>query len=291
MAAQRRLVSRLTAGRIVWGVLASVAFVAAAAAAVRAAVAEVSVPSVLLALILAALAGMAIVLSLDGVTQGILRVGPRGYATHLTRLHPWSAVLDIGTAAVEGRPVPAVALRSMTGFVVEQDMLRGFAAEETGAVLAALTDAAPELPGFSEVVLDAAWWATVEAEAERAVGVVRAATGREPETRERVAFGFPGLISAIRLDYGFNDAGERVEVYVRQGLDLALTVDDRRWLRQHRRRSRDAAAQVAVLLGEHQVRMSPSSGTGFDRLRLMAPGERPITFNAEEPDRYSAPAH
>lgn len=283
-----RVVSRLTKRRILWGALAGVAFTGVAMWAIVSAVGSPSVPSVVLALILTSLAAMAVVLAVDAVWQGILRVGPRGYATHLTRPHPWSNVLAIGTAYVEGRPVPVVALRATDGFVVTQDALRGFAAEETDVVLAALREAVPELPGFGELSLDAAWWATVDAEAERAMGVVRHTTGREPEARERVSFGFPGLTSAIRLDYGTNEVGERIELFVRQGLDLAFTTQGRRWLRQHRRREVDAAELVAYLFDDHDVTVAPTQGTGFDRLEVSVPGHKPLVFNAEEPDRFPA---
>lgn len=283
----QRFVSRLTTGRIIWGAVAVVAFLVATVAAVVSAVGDPSVPSVVLALIVTSLAAMTIVLAIDAVGQGILRVGPNGYATHLTREHPWSNVLAIGTAQVEGRPVPVVALRATDGFVVNQDVLRGFAADETDAVVSALRAANPDPPGFGALELDAAWWATVDAEAERAVGVVRNTAGREPVTRERVEFGFPGLVSAIRLDYGSNEAGERVELFVRQGLDLALTTHGRRWLRQHRRRGGDVAEQVEYLFADHEATVTPTPGTGFDRLQVSAPGHKDLVFNAEEPDRYA----
>lgn len=283
-----RFVSRLTRRRALWGGVAILGSGAIAVAAVLAAITEQSVPSIVLAAIVVALALMAGVLAIDGVSQGVLRVNSDGYATHLTGLHPWHSVLALGTATVEGRRLPTVALRSIDGFVVEQDLLRGFADDEGEAVLDVLDQHAPPLPGFGDVVLDAAWWATVEAEAERAIGVVRESAAREPISRERVPFGFPGLTSAIRLDYGTNLAGERVELIVRQGLDLALTTQDRRWLRQHRRRSPDAATQVAPLFGEHQVKLRPDRGTGFDRITVSLPDQRPLTFNAEEPDRYRA---
>lgn len=283
---QNRIVSRLTTGRVLWGALAVALFVGVAAFSVAESFRAPNVPNIILALILVSFAVMAFVLAWESVTQGILRVGPDGYATHLTRLHPWSSVLAIGTAQVEGRPVPTVALRSTEGFAVQQDTLRGFAADETETVLSALDAAAPELPGFEDVVLDAAWWASVEAEAERAVSVVKEASGREPESRDRVAFGFPGLESAIRLDYGMNPEGERVELFVRQGLDLALTSQGRRWLRQNRRRSADAATQVATLFTDHEVTVLPTRGAGFDRLAVSPAGQKTLVFNAEEPDRF-----
>ena len=44
---------------------------------------------------------------------------------------------------------------------------------------------------------------------------------------------------------------------------------------------------MCALFTDYTVTAMPSAGAGFDRLRVTVPGERPLPFNAEEPDRFA----
>lgn len=279
------LVSSRLRPRLAWSVGAVVLFAAAAGAAVWDAVRAPSVPTVVLAAILGSLLVMAVVLAAEAVASGILRVDQAGYRM-LGRRRSWSEVLAIGTGRIEGRDAAVVVVRHDEPEVVAQEAFAGFTEEETDRVVATLRDRAGALPGFTEVVVPESWWQGVEAEADRAASVVQASCGREPVRRERVAFGFPGLVDAVLLDYGVTEAGEEVALYVRDGLDLGLVAHGRRWLRQTKRRSVDPATQVGLLFGPHEASIVAGEDGGFDRLIVEVPDRRRLVFNAEEPDRF-----
>ncbi|MFT3877868.1 MAG: hypothetical protein QM708_15820 [Propioniciclava sp.] len=278
--------SRRTAARGFWGIAGVVVFgLATVAAAIMFAQAP-HVDSAVLIVIVAPFLVMAVVLAWDGVGQGIARLEGDHYRLLAGPPRPYRDVLAIGKGLVDGREVPVVALRDSGAFPVVADTYIGFADADADTLLDALR-ARVNAPGFAGIELGASYWAEVEAEADRAVAVVRSSCGREPLSRDRVEFGFPGLVSAVRLDYGLNDAGERVELLVRQSTDLALTAHGRRWLRQNRKRSADPATQVGWLFGEHTAEIMPTKGAGFDRLVVRGEGgPRKLMFNAEEPDRF-----
>lgn len=278
------LISRTTGRRGFWGLVGVLVFGWATVAAIIGFVKAPHVDSGVLVMIALPFLVMAVVLALEGLGQGLVRVDEQGYRTILGRRRAWSDVLGVGTGQLEGQTVPVVAVRSSAG-VPEQDSFAGFAESDAATLVDAFL-ARVDPAGFSSVALPESYWAAVEAEADRAASVVRAEGGREPLSRERVEFGFPGLPSAIRLDYGTNDAGEGVELLVRESTELALVASGRRWLRQNRKRSADPATQVAALFGPHTTTAKPSKGAGFDRLAVRPEGRRPLAFNAEEPDRF-----
>lgn len=279
------IVSRSTGRRGFWGLVGVLVFGALTVAALVGFVQAPHVDSFVLVLIAAPFLVMAVVLAVEGLGQGLVRVEPDGYRTILGLRRSWSDVLGVGVGQVDGQAVPVVAVRDGAG--VAQDAFAGFAEGEADRLVAAFRERV-DPAGFAGVSLGEDYWAAVEAEAERAASVVRSASGREPVARERVDFGFPGLPSAIRLDYGTNDAGEGVELLVREAAELALTASGRRWLRQNRKRSADPATQVAALFGPHTTTVKPSTGAGFDRLVVQPEGGRRMVFNAEEPDRFDA---
>lgn len=280
------VVSRRTGRRLLWGALGVCLFGAVAVAAVLAFLARPHVDSGVLVLITVPFLVLAVVLALEGLSQGLVRLDADGYAPPLGTRRAWADVLALGTGRVDGHEVPVVAVRTAGDLPVVQDVFTGFTDDDVPRLLAALRERAGDLPGFAGVALSDAAWARVEAEADRAASVVRETAQREPVSRERVSFGYPGLVSAIRLDYGPNDAGEGVALFIREDADLALTAHGRRWLRQNRKRSADAATQVAWLFGPHTSEVVPSDGAGFDRLIVRAGEHRPLPFNAEEPDRF-----
>ena len=279
------VVSRRTGRRGFWAVAGVLLFGLAAAGAVAAFVAAPQVDSFVLVLITLPFLVMAVVMAWEGLGQGLVRLDEAGYSTPLGRRRAWSEVLAVGTGQVDGRETPVVAVRTHEGFGVEQDAFTGFGEDDAARLVDELHGRVSP-PGFAGVDPGPAWWAGVEAEAGRAASVVLRTCGREPVGRDRVEFGFPGLVNAVRLDYGTNDAGERVELLVRSGTDLAVTAHGRRWLRQNRKRSADPATQVGWLFGPHTTEVVPSDGAGFDRLLVTAQGRRPLPFNAEEPDRF-----
>jgi len=269
------------------GALGVAVFGAVALWALGAAVRDPNVPSIALALMTAPFALMALVLAVEGVGGGLVRVDDDGYRSPLGRRRVWADVLGVGRGRVEGRVLPVVAVRADEGFVVTQDTFKAVPDEEADRLVDAYRDRVPTAPGFGSVHLGEGWWRQVEAEADRAAAVVRETSGREPVARRRVEFGFPGLASALLLDYGTNDAGEGVALVVREDAVLALVVDGCRYLRQTRRRSADAAAQVGLLFGDHTTTRVDSDGAGFDGLRVDTASGRPLRFNAEEPDRFA----
>lgn len=281
----RWLVSRRTVVRAVWSLLGVAVFAAATVAALVMFVGDPQVDSFVLILIAAPFLVMAVVLGVEVIGQGLLRVDAAGYATVLGRRRPWHDVLAFGTAQVGGREVVTVAARDAgQPLGIGQDVLSGFADAEASDLLATMRGFV-QPPGLAGVVVPEGWWVEANAEAQRASAVVREATGLEPAAVERIEFGFPGLRTALWLDYGTNPAGDQIGLIVRRATDLALTRDGRRWLRQHRRRSPDPATQVAALLAATTAVVLPADGGGLDRLVIEADGQR-ITFNAEEPDRY-----
>ncbi|HHU38160.1 MAG TPA: hypothetical protein GXZ45_02585 [Propionibacterium sp.] len=277
------VVSRRSGWRGFWGLVGILVFGAAAVASLVAFVQAPHVDSGVLVLITVPFLVMAVVLALEGLGQGLVRVDDTGYSTPLGLRRPWRDVLALGAGQVEGREVPVVAVLGDAG--VAQDVFSGFADDDAPRLLTALRERVTPA-GFSSVELGAGHWDAVEAEADRAASVVRGNAGLEPVSRERVDFGYPGLVDSIVLDYGTTDDGERVELLVRQHTTLAVTTQGRRWLRQDRKRSADPATQVGLLFGPHTVELVEATAGGFDRLVVHAEGQRPLPFNAEEPDRF-----
>lgn len=287
-AGDRWIVSGRTRARLAWSLLALAGVGAAVVWAVADAVREPSVPAVVLAAILLATGAGAVVLAGEAFGSGFVRVGSEGYRVPLGTPRRWADVLAVGTASVEGRVVPTVALRDpAAAFPVVSDTFGGFSDAEAEVLLAELRARTPQAPGeFSSVRLPPAWWAGVDAEASRVRDAVAASSGRRPVAEARVELGYPGLASAVLLDYGTNAAGEGVQVLVRQGSDLVLVRDGVRYLRQARRRTPDAAAEVDALFGPHDTESLPESAFGFAQAVVTVEGRRPLRFNAEEPDRF-----
>ena len=282
------LTSRRTGRRALWGVLGVVVFGAAAGFALAGFVRAPHVDSGVLLVIALAFFVMALVLAVEALGQGLIHVDTAGYRTLLGGRRPWRDVLALGVGEVDGRSMPVIALADPSApFPLVQESFPGFAEEEAAGLLAAFAEHCGQGAGFDRIAVPPQWWADAEAEADRVVALVASGCGREPLARDRVAFGYPGVPSAVRLDYGTNGAGDRVEVLCRRASDLALTHQGRRWLRQNRKRSADPATQVCALFTDYTVTAMPSAGAGFDRLSVTVPGERPLPFNAEEPDRVA----
>lgn len=282
----RWIISRRTAFRGVWGLIGVVVFGVAAVAAIIGFVRAPHVDSAVLVLIVLPFFVMALVLAWEALSQGMVKVDGAGFSTPQGAHRAWGDVLAVGVGEVDGRSTPVVAVRSQGRFPIAQESFPGFADDEAERLVEEFRARGGDGVGFAGVRVSNQWWADAEAEADRVAGIVRAETGREPLSRERVPFGYPGVLSALRLDYGTNDAGERVEVFCRRTSDLALTHGGHRWLRQNRKRSADPATQVAWLFGPYEIVERPSTGAGFDRIALVAPDRKPLPFNAEEPDRF-----
>lgn len=124
----------------------------AAVTALADAVRAPSVPSVVLFVILLTFFAMAVVLALEAVASGLLRLAPDGYRTLFGRRRRWSDVLALGTGRVDGRDAAVVAVRPDDGDLVDQDAFTGFAEDETALVVAALRERVPVTPG------SASWW-------------------------------------------------------------------------------------------------------------------------------------
>ena len=284
------IVSRRTGWRAVWGVLGILVFGAAFVAALVAVVSAPHVDSGMLVIITLPFFAAAIVMAAEGVSQGLVHLDADGYRMPLRPRRAWTDVLGVGLGEVDGRRTPVVAVAGTGDFPVIQDTFPGFADADAEALINAIGARVGEPRGFSGLTVDDAWWGDVEAEADRVAALVADAISRDPLARERVSYGYPGLVSAVRLDYGMNEAGDRVEVLCRRTSDLALTHEGRRWLRQNGKRSADPAGQVAWLLGAYQLTEAPSGGAGFDRVTVQVEGQRPLRFNAEEPDRFAMAA-
>lgn len=285
--ARRWIVSSRSRGAAAWSVPAVALFVGVAGWTIADVVREVSVPSVVLAAIVTAAALVAVIVAGQSVSAGFVRLDDDGYATPLGTPRRWADVLAVGRVRREGAVVPAVAVRSGEGFPIAHDTFTAFTDADADALLAEVRARAPHAVGdFGAVDLPAAWWAEVEAEAARIRGEVEAASGRLPVAQRRVEFGYPGLTSAILLDYGRNDAGEGVEVVVRRSPDLALVRDGVRYLRQARKKTPDAAAEVGVLFDAHTTEILPGTDLAWPQAVVTAEGRRPLRFNAEEPDLF-----
>lgn len=296
----RWFVSGRSRVRLAWTALVLVVVASGVVWAVLDALREPSVPSIVLAAILASLAAGAVVLAGEAFGSGFVRLTADGYRAPLGALRRWADVLAIGSASVEGRRVPAVALRAwpekasgtsgvsrFPEFPVVMDTFVGFTEAEGDALAAEFAARAPGAPGeFSSIVLPPSWWAAVDTEAARVREAVAAASGRHPVAEARVELGYPGLASALLLDYGDNDAGEQVQVLVRLASDLALVVDGVRFLRQARKRTPDAAAEVEALFGPHGTELLPATDLALAQAVVTVEGRRPLRFNAEEPDRF-----
>lgn len=254
--------------------------------AVAEVVAQPSVPSVVMAAILGAAGVAAVVLAGEAFGAGFVHVDSSGYRAPMATPRRWTDVLAVGTATVEGRTVPAVAVRSREGVGIEQDVFTGFADADAEALLTELRSRTPQATGdFSRVAVPATWWAVVDAEAERVRAGVAAASGHQA-TSARVELGYPGLATAVELDYGVNSAGERVTVVVHGRSDLALTVGGVRYLRQDRKKTPDPVDEVGLLFEPHATELSPASELGLAQAVVAVDGRRPLRFNAEEPDRF-----
>ena len=287
--AARWIVSGRTRSRLTWSLVALAGVAAVVVWSVVDAVREPSVPSVVLASILLATGAGAFVLAGEAVTAGLVRVDADGYRVPLGPPRRWADVLAVGSTAQVGGAVPTVALRDTADplFGVASDTFPGFTDADADALLAEFRQRTPAAPdAFSGVVLPDAWWAEVEAEADRVREAVVAASGRRPVAESRVELGYPGLASALLLDYGRNDAGEGVQVLVRRASDLAIVRDGVRYLRQARRRTPDAAAEVGPLFGPHTTAVLPATALGFAQAVVTVEGRRPLRFNEEEPDRF-----
>lgn len=282
------VVSRRSGWRGFWGLVGVAVFGWAAVAAIAAALAHPAIDSWTLAAIVTPFALAALVIALEGVGSGVVRLDERGYRRFLEPARAWSDVLAVSTGQVDGSRTPVVAVRADGGFPVTQDTFAGFSGAEASRLVDALRARVPGAPGFAGVVADESWWTEVEAEVARALAVIRATGGPEPVGQQRIVFGYPGLVSAVELDFGVNGAGEHVFLIVRRVSTLALEIDGRRWLSQARRRSKDPAALVAALFGPHETLVEPTPAIGFDQLVVRFPEEKkPLRFNAEEPDRFA----
>lgn len=287
----RWVVSGRTRSRLVWSVLALAVVGAGVVWALADAVREPSVPSVVLAAIGVAAGAGAAVLAGEAFGAGFVRVDEQGYRVPLGTPRRWTDVLAVGTAEVEGRTVPSVALHrprpDAVEFPLAIDTFTGFADADAARLLAELRGRTGHAAGdFSGVELSPAWWAEAEAEASRVREAVAQSSGRRPVAQARVELGFPGLASAVLLDYGTNEVGEGVQVLVRRASDLAVVREGVRYLRQARRRTPDAASEVGVLFGPHTTTVLPASGVAFEQLVVTPEGGRPLRFTAEEPDRF-----
>ncbi len=282
------VVSRRSGWRAFWGAVGVLVFGVGTVASVIGFLQAPHIDSGVLVLITAPFLVMAVVLALEGLGQWMVRLDEVGYSTPLGRRRAWSDVLSVGTGRVEGRATPVVAVRATNELGVEQDVFGGFAEAEAPRLVSALAERAAGT-GLADVEPSSAWWAAVETEADRAASVVRERSGREPLGRERIPFGYGDVPTALRLAYGRNSSEEQVDLIVHAGTDLALTVDGRRYLRQQRKRSGDAAEQLGLLFATHATDVVANTGAGFDRIRLRfdgVTGVRPLWFNAEEPDRF-----
>lgn len=281
------IVSRRTGWRALWGGLGVLVFGAATLYSVLGLLRAPQVDSAVLVLIAVPFFVMALVLAWDGLCQGLVHLDAVGYRTPRKGRRPWSEVLAVGMGEVDGRIMPVLALRAEgEPFPIAQEAFPGFADNEAPRLVAAVRAFCGEGAGFVGLTATHQWWRDAEVEADRVAEIVSNACGRHPVARERTEFGYP-IPSAIRLDYGSNDAGERVEVFCRRTSDLSLSTHGRRWLRQNRKRSPDPATQVALLFGAHTVTQTPNKGAGFDRIVVVPEGGKPIPFNAEEPDRFA----
>ncbi len=282
----RWVVSRTVGARGFWGVAAVCLSGIGAWLALVDAVRQPSVPGVVLLVILLTFVAMAVVLATQAVASGLLRLTPQGYRIWLGPHRRWSDVLAIGTGRVDGRDTAVVAVRAPGERRVDQDAFAGFAEDEAPDLVAVLRHYVPRPPGFSGVVLGEDHWRAVEAEADLAVAEVERGCGRTPVARERVTYGFGGLVDTVRLDYGTNADGEGVELLVRDVVDLALVTRGRRWIRQTRRSSAYPPTQVGSLFGAHTTRVEGATAGGFDRLVVAVADGGRLVFNAEEPDRF-----
>ena len=248
-----------------------------------------SVPSVMLAA-LALVGAVALYTMLaEAVASSMVHLSPQAYAAPVSPARRWEDVLAISTGQVEGRRVPVVALRVPEGgFPLSQDVFTGFVDADADRLVSAMLQWRPEAAdaSFAGVVVPQSWWAEVDAEAERVTDTVAAASGRRPVARERIEFGYPGLASAVRLDYGPNQAGEGVEVIVKRTAELAVVIDGTRYLRQRRKRTPEAATEVEALFGDHTTIVHPGDGLAFDEAVVTTADGVALRFNAEEPDRF-----
>lgn len=289
--ARTRYASRLIGTRIAVGGLAVALFGAAAGWSVSAVLRQPHVPQITMAAIAIAIFVAVVVMAVESISSSVVVFGPEGYRRPMGGLRPWGRVVRVGTGMVEGRPAVTVALLAEDGdFPVTQDEFASFSApEDVAGLVAEFLRWAPEADrgDFSGVELGAGLKAEIEATAARVAAEVEKETGRRPLSVEWIEFGYPGLRSALLLDYGPNQVGEGVQVIARNGADLAIVVDDRRWLRVTRKRTPPVPEGVAALFGAHDTTRHEADGVGFDRLIVEAEGQRPVQFNAEEPDRFA----
>ncbi len=288
--APTRVVSGRLGVRIAVSVLAVAVFGAAAAWTVVAAVARPEIPQFVLAAIAVSWMVAVVVMAVESLTASVVTFSAEGYRRPLGGLRRWDHVVRVGSGIVEGQRTPTVALLADEGdFPIIQDEFASYSAPgdtETlvEAMLAWVPDAARG--DFSGVELRPEFRASIEESADRVEADIEALASRRPASRQWVEFGYPGLESAIVLDYEQNSQGEGVQVIVRHATDLALVVDGQRWIRVTRKRTPPVAEGLAALFGPHTTTRIDADGIGFDRLIVEADGQRRVQFNAEEPDRF-----
>lgn len=285
-----KIVSEKIGLRAAVSALAVSLFGAAAAWTVAAAISRVDMPAIVVAAIASSWFVVVAVMAFESVSSSIVMCDASGYRRPLGGLRPWETVVRVGTGMIEGQRAPTVALRSDDGdFPIGQDTFGAFASErDAGSLVSGLLAWAPQAAAgdFSGVDLGAALTAEIETSATSVQKQIESAAGMQPETRTWIEFGYPGLSSAILLDYGENDSGERIQVIARRKVDLAIVMDGRRWLRVVKKRSPDVATGFVALLEPHTTTRRDAVGLGFDQLIVTAKGLRPTLFNAEEPDRF-----
>ena len=288
--ASPRVVSGRLGGRVAVGVLAVVLFGSAAAWAVVAAVSRPEIPQIVLATIAVAWLVVVVVMAVESLTASVVTFSEEGYRRPLGGLRPWEHVVRVGSGIVEGQRTPTVAMLAPEGdFPIIQDEFASFNAPgDTEALVQAMLSWVPDAArgDFSGVELRTGFRASIEESADRVEGDIEALASRRPVSRQWIEFGYPGLESAILLDYGQNSQGEGVQVIVRHAPDLALVVEGQRWIRVNKKRTPPVAEGCAALFGTHTTTREDADGIGFDRLMVEADGQRQVQFNAEEPDRF-----
>lgn len=286
----RRVVSGTFRQSRARAILTAVGVLLVIAWAVSAAIAQPDVSQVVLATILVAMGVMVLVMAGIGLASGVVLLSPAGYRKPLGGIRPWSRVLRVGTYREEGLTCPAVALRSDGDFPIQQELFESFAGDDNAErLVAALVAWVPQAAhdDFSTVTLDASLREEIEASADEVTAAVEQGTGRRPRSRAWIEYGFPGLPTAILLDYGENAQGEGVQIVARRRIDLRLLAEDRAWLRATGKRKGSIESQVAalaMLFGPHETRWREVHR--YAQLLVRADGQPTLKFEPEEPDRY-----
>lgn len=284
-----KIVSERIGVRSAVGLLAVVLFGAAAVWTVGAAFTAAAMPQLVVAAIAVSWFVVVAVMAAESVSSSVVVCSEQGYRRPLGGLRPWRRVVRVGTGMIEGQRAPTVALLDDGDFPISQDTFGSFASSgDAQALVNGLLAWAPEAAAgdFSSVDLGEGLRAEIERTADEVAGEVEQATAKRPLSREWIEFGYPGLASAILLDYGENEAGEGVQLIVRRRVDLAIVSEGRRWLRVTKKRTPGVAEGCRALFGPHTTTRQDAVGLGFDQLIVSAAGQRPVQFNAEEPDRF-----